>query len=84
MTIVLAVIVMKNCFCFRFNRLDLENHRLCAYDYVSAYEGRTTNRSQELARYCGNQTETSPPAMKSHGNVMTVQFRTDSTISRTG
>ena len=56
----------------------------CRYDHVSAFEGMSTNRSQEIARYCGNQTESSPPTMKSQGNVMTVQFKTDGSIAHGG
>ena len=70
--------------CIRFNRLGLEGSRGCVFDHISAFEGVSTNRSQEIARYCGNQTERAPPAMKSHGNVMTVQFKTDGSIAHGG
>ena len=68
---------------YRFDRLDLEGSSRCYYDHVSAFEGATTNRSEEIGRYCGNQTE-QPPMLKSVGNVMTVQFKTDSSVTRTG
>ena len=67
----------------KFNRLDLEGSSRCYYDHVSTFEGATTNRSQEIGRYCGNQTD-QPPMMKSTGNVMTVQFKTDSSVTGTG
>ena len=69
---------------FRFNRLDLEGSRGCLFDHVSAFEGSLTNRSQEIARYCGNQTERAPPTIKSNGKVMTVQFKTDGSVARGG
>ena len=68
---------------FRFSRLDLEGQRRCSYDYVAAYEGDTTNRTEEIGRYCGNQTQT-PPILKSRGNVMTVQFKTDYSVTGGG
>ena len=68
----------------RFNRLDLEGSSGCHYDHVSAFNGHTTNRSSEIGRYCGNQTNRSPPMMISTSNMMTVQFKTDHSVTRAG
>lgn len=67
----------------RFNFLELEVQSRCTFDYVAAFEGETLNRTFELGRYCGNQTVT-PPILKSIGNVMTVQFKTDHSVSARG
>ena len=67
----------------RFNFLELEVQSRCLFDYVAAFEGETLNRTYELGRYCGNQTVT-PPVLKSEGNIMTVQFKTDHSISARG
>ena len=61
----------------RFDYLELEVHSRCQYDYIAAFDGATLNRTQEIGRFCGNQT-TRPPVVKSKSNVMTVQFKTDS------
>jgi hypothetical protein len=63
--------------------LELEVHSRCNYDYVAAFEGETLNRTYELGRYCGNQTIT-PPILKSNGNIMTIQFKTDHSVSARG
>ena len=55
----------------------MEVHSRCQYDYIAAFDGATLNRTQEIGRFCGNQT-TRPPVVKSKSNVMTVQFKTDS------
>ena len=68
---------------YRFNFLELERNSRCYYDHISAFEGATTNRTAEIGRYCGNHTQL-PPIMKSDGNVMTVQFYTDSTVAHKG
>ena len=68
---------------FRFSSLDLESHRACRYDFVAAFEGATVDRSAEIGRYCGYQ-GAPPPVLKSRGNVMTVQFKTDRSVAATG
>ena len=67
----------------RFNFLELEVQSRCLFDYVAAFAAETLNRTYELGRYCGNQTVT-PPVLKSEGNIMTVQFKTDHSISARG
>jgi hypothetical protein len=68
---------------FRFNFLELEAQSRCQFDYVAAFEGETLNRTHELGRYCGNQTVT-PPILKSIGNILTVQFKTDHSVTARG
>lgn len=67
----------------KFNYIELEIHRRCRYDFVAVFEGDSLDSSDELGRYCGNQT-TTPPVLKSVSNVMTIQFRTDSSVSARG
>ena len=68
---------------FRFNILEMETHSKCRYDYVAVYDGPLINKTDLLGRYCGNQTSM-PPILKSVSNQMTVQFRTDRTVSGAG
>ena len=67
----------------KFDFLDLESHSRCRYDYVAAYDGPLINSSRLMGKYCGNQT-TSPPVLKSLGNVMTLQFKTDRSVAAGG
>ncbi|XP_019640486.1 PREDICTED: CUB and sushi domain-containing protein 1-like [Branchiostoma belcheri] len=52
----------------------------CQYDYVQVLEG-AISFSPVLGKFCG---ATLPPTMRTFGNVMTVQFHTDHSISSTG
>ena len=65
----------------RFSRLDLEAQSRCYYDYIAAYEG---NMTRLIGKFCGNQTGQPPPMLTSTTNVMTIQFKTDSSVSGTG
>ncbi|XP_023337929.1 cubilin [Eurytemora carolleeae] len=67
----------------KFDMLELEPHRDCNYDYVAVFEGAFINNSRLIGKYCGNQT-TVPPILKSTGNLVTLQFKTDRTISYGG
>jgi len=69
----------------------LENHRSCRYDHVAAFEGRSLNASDEIGRYCGAHgvnaqaaDASMPPVLKSRGRVMTLQFKTDSSVAADG
>jgi len=80
----------------RFQRLDLETHRGCRYDRVSAFEGRSLNASDEIGRYCGShgidvsggdggeEATALPPVLKSRGRIMTLQFKTDGSVAGRG
>ena len=67
----------------KFNSLEMEIHSRCNYDYVAAFHGDSISANDEIGRYCGNQT-TVPPVLKSRSNIMTVQFKTDRSISAGG
>ena len=67
----------------KFNTLEMEIHSRCNYDYVAAFNGNSTLAANEIGRYCGNQT-TVPPILKSNSNVMSVQFKTDRSITAGG
>ena len=70
-------------FSFRFNALDMEIHSRCRYDFVAAFNGNSTHTPDEIGRYCGNQTRV-PPVLKSQSNTMTVQFKTDRSVTARG
>ncbi|XP_066271849.1 CUB and sushi domain-containing protein 1-like [Branchiostoma lanceolatum] len=61
-----------------FNIEDGDIH--CPYDYVQALEGQISSLSV-LGKFCGL---TLPPTVRTVGNVMTVRFYTDPSVSRTG
>ena len=67
----------------KFNSLEMEIHSRCNFDYVAAFHGNLISANKEIGRYCGNQT-TFPPVLKSRSNVMTVQFKTDRSITAGG
>ena len=70
-------------FIYRFNALDMEIHSRCRYDFVAAFNGNSTHTPDEIGRYCGNQTRV-PPVLKSQSNTMTVQFKTDRSVTARG
>ncbi|KAI8501685.1 hypothetical protein Bbelb_209560 [Branchiostoma belcheri] len=59
---------------------DIEYGANCAYDYVKVFEGRISV-SSILGSFCGTDL---PTRVRTVGNVMTVQFRTDSSVQQTG
>ena len=61
------------------DRFDIENHPLCVYDRLSAYQGNSTS-SPIMARYCGSQL---PAPIVSRSSLF-LQFRTDGSINRAG
>ena len=67
----------------KFDFLELESHSRCRYDYVAVYDGARVNTSRLIGQYCGNQT-VQPPVLKSHDNVLTLQFKTDGSRSYRG
>ena len=67
----------------KFDFLELESHSRCRYDYVAVFDGPLINASSLIGQYCGNQT-VQPPVLKSHGNILTLQFKTDSSRSYRG
>nr|KAG5692365.1 hypothetical protein BaRGS_007978 [Batillaria attramentaria] len=63
-----------------FSTFDLETHSSCQYDYLELRDGGTPS-STLLGRYCGN---TMPPALASTGNLVLVNFVTDSSVVGSG
>ena len=61
----------------------MEIHSRCRYDFVAAFNGNSTHTPDEIGRYCGNQTRV-PPVLKSQFNTMTVQFKTDRSVTARG
>ncbi|XP_054002675.1 cubilin [Hylaeus anthracinus] len=59
----------------------LESNSRCKYDYVKVYDNYTMSEENLLGTYCGDK---KPPVIMSQGNVMTVYFKSDMTISDTG
>ena len=58
----------------------------CDYDYVEVYDGADVN-APSLGRYCqeGEEYTTTPPIpVASSGDVITLKFHTDSTVTRKG
>lgn len=67
---------------FRFEEFDLEasSNGDCRYDYLAVYDGDSIN-SRLIGRYCGSAI---PESVKSVTNTMTVQFVTDSSVTKGG
>ena len=61
----------------------MEIHSRCNYDFVAAFNGNSTRTSDEIGKYCGNQTMM-PPVLKSESNKMTIQFKTDRSVNGRG
>lgn len=67
----------------RFKEFDLENEKLCGYDYVSIRDGRNSTSSL-LGRVCGQGSSGSQRDFISTGNRMWIEFRTDLTTQKKG
>ncbi|KAI8521339.1 hypothetical protein Bbelb_010930 [Branchiostoma belcheri] len=64
-----------------FTAFDLESGgSSCSYDYVAVYDGPDTS-SELIGKYCGSGI---PAPTHSHGNVITVRFVTDRSVTETG
>lgn len=61
------------------DKFDIENHPLCVYDRVAAFQGNSSSGTP-LGRFCGNKL---PNPIVSR-QALFLQFRTDSSISRAG
>nr|CAD7397146.1 unnamed protein product [Timema cristinae] len=62
--------------CFRFTSLKIEYHASCNYDYIEAYDDKTTNEKHRMGRYCGN-LDSNPPKIHSTGRYLSLLFITD-------
>jgi len=73
---------------FDFLNIELANAypQNCGYDYVEVFDGADVN-APSLGRYCqeGDDDTTTPPIpVASSGDVITLKFHTDSTVTRKG
>lgn len=67
----------------RFKQFDVENEKLCGYDYVIIRDG-TNNTAPLLGRACGQTSTQSSHEFVSTGNRMWIKFETDLTNNRKG
>ncbi|CAH1246976.1 TLL1 [Branchiostoma lanceolatum] len=64
-----------------FTAFDLEGGgSSCSYDYVAVYDGPDTS-AELIGKFCGSGI---PAPIHSHGNILTVRFRTDRSVTETG
>lgn len=63
-----------------FREFDLEYHENCEFDYVAVYEG-ATRHGPLVGRFCGRQL---PDVYVSQSNVLTVEMKTDWSVTRNG
>lgn len=67
----------------RFKEFDVENEKLCGYDYVIVRDGNNST-APLLGRVCGQGSAKSSREFVSTGNRMWIQFETDLTNNRKG
>ncbi|XP_067041555.1 tolloid-like protein 1 [Acropora muricata] len=67
----------------RFKEFELENEKLCAYDYAIIRDG-SNSTSPLIERLCGHGSPNSSREFVSTGNRMWIQFRTDVTTQKKG
>ena len=65
----------------RFEAFNLESHPSCNYDYIQVRDGDNANSNQIGSNLCGT---TIPDAIESSGQSMTLIFRTDGSVARSG
>ncbi|XP_053384014.1 deleted in malignant brain tumors 1 protein-like isoform X2 [Mercenaria mercenaria] len=65
----------------KFQMFDLEEHSTCNYDYLDIYDGRSL-ASPLIGRYCGDAIPSEQ--IRSTSNTMTINFITDSSVTRAG
>ncbi|BHF77938.1 Bone morphoproteintic protein 1 [Sparganum proliferum] len=63
-----------------FHSFEVESHENCSYDYLAVYDGPSTS-SRLLEKLCGS---TTPEAIMSTGNTMTLHFITDKVLNKKG
>ena len=67
----------------RFKEFDVENEKLCGYDYVIIRDGNNST-APLLGRVCGQGSPGSSREFVTSGNRMWIQFRTDLTNNKKG
>ena len=67
----------------RLKEFDVENEKLCGYDYVMIRDGNNST-APLLGRVCGQGSPGSSREFVSSGNRMWIEFRTDLTTNKKG
>ncbi|XP_053687223.1 tolloid-like protein 1 [Sabethes cyaneus] len=65
----------------KFLTFDVEEERMCSYDYVEVYGGLDDASGPLHGKYCGN---TNPPEIISMNEALLVRFRSDDTVGFKG
>ena len=65
----------------RFEAFNIESHSSCNYDYLEVRDGESSSSNLIGSKLCGT---TIPEAMESSGSSMTLIFRSDSSVVRSG
>jgi len=63
-----------------YDDFELESHPDCAYDYISVYDGSSTENAS-LGEFCGSKL---PQALTSSSSRMFMVFKSDSSVQRKG
>ncbi|XP_041372182.1 cubilin-like [Gigantopelta aegis] len=63
-----------------FHAFSIEANQRCAFDYVAIYDNSTAVQASLLGKFCGS----TRPMITSSDNVLTMVFRTDSSIAHIG
>ena len=66
----------------RFEEFDVESHSTCNYDYLAVHDGDSTDSPLIGSKLCG--TSPAGTTLQSTGNVMTLDFHSDSSQARSG
>ncbi len=68
----------------RFTDFDLEAKEDCSFDYVLLTDGPDPELGHVIGRFCGKVNTRSFEPQTSLSNVMTVQFKSDQTVTHRG
>ncbi|XP_069625649.1 scavenger receptor cysteine-rich domain-containing protein DMBT1-like isoform X3 [Ranitomeya imitator] len=66
-----------------FLHFDLETHPQCVFDWVTIYDG-IPQFSPEIAKLCYGNSNSTNNTFYSSANIMSIEFRTDSSVQRNG
>ena len=65
-----------------FEAFDVKRDTTCSFDYLAVHDGNDTDSPMIGPKLCG--TSPAGTTLKSTGNVMTLHFHTDRTVTRSG
>ncbi|XP_043107102.1 procollagen C-endopeptidase enhancer a [Puntigrus tetrazona] len=65
----------------KFDKFDLESDTYCRFDYVAFFNGGEKDDSRRIGKYCG---DTAPQNIITNGNVLLVQFVSDTSVTSDG